>query len=103
MAHGWASLRSLRHGFACGLALWICSLHAGCGNPVAPPEPDAKVHLKKVLELYKLYVERNRQGPPSAEALKEFGKKLTPQERDERMIGEDLEASSRRPATNSHM
>ena len=91
MAHAWGLARSMRRSAACSLALWMIWLLAGCGPPVAPPEPDAKVHLKKLMELYKLYVERKQQGPPNADALKEFGKSLTPEDRDVRMIGEDVE------------
>jgi hypothetical protein len=36
-------------------------------------------------------VEKNKKGPPNEQALRAFGQKLSPQERDEYMIGDDLE------------
>ncbi|HKB05195.1 MAG TPA: hypothetical protein VKD90_23425 [Gemmataceae bacterium] len=76
---------------ACAVVVSVGAL-PGCGPPEAPPEPEAKVRLQKVLRLYQVYVERNKKGPPDAQALKAFGQKLTPQERDEYLIGDDLES-----------
>jgi hypothetical protein len=73
----------------------------GCGGPaVAPPEPDAKVRLTKLLRLYQVYVERNKKGPPSEETLREFGRKLTAKERDEYLIGDDLDSIFTSPRDN---
>jgi hypothetical protein len=91
MSPGQFALRLQRLGlfvFVLGIG---CALVAGCGPAVAPAEPDAKINLKKVLALYQAFVERNRKGPASQQELVEFGKKLTPQERDAYLIGEDLE------------
>lgn len=73
-------------------ATCVLALVPGCGDPEAPPEPEAKVRLQKLLRLYIAYADRNRQGPPDAQALTAFGHKLTAQERDELMIGDDLES-----------
>jgi hypothetical protein len=64
---------------------------SGCG-PNIKPEPDAKARLTKVLRLYQKYVETNKKGPPDEAALREFGQKLTPKEREDYLIGDDLES-----------
>lgn len=71
--------------------LWLL-LFLGCGPKVAPPEPDAKVRLKKILQLYQVYFDKNKKGPPNEQALREFGQKLSAKERDEFLIGEDLDS-----------
>jgi hypothetical protein len=63
----------------------------GCGRTVAPPEPEAKVRLTRLLRLYQLYVDRNKKGPAGEEALRDFGQKLTAKERDEYLLGDDLD------------
>jgi hypothetical protein len=63
----------------------------GCGPPAAKPEPDAKVRLTKILRLYQLYVDKNKKGPADESALREFGGTLTPEQRDESLIGDDLD------------
>jgi hypothetical protein len=95
----WTRLRTLELGLF-SLALAGLCLADGCSPAVAPPEPDAKVNLKKVLALYKAYVDRNRRGPASREELVAFGQKLTPQDRDVLMIGEDLEGIFVSPRDN---
>ena len=78
-------------------ALFVCATLAfsfaseGCGPVKAPPEPVAKVRLTKLLRLYQVYVEKNKSGPPDEPALLAFGQKLSAQERDEYLIGEDLD------------
>jgi hypothetical protein len=81
-----------------GLLLGL--MPAGCGRKVAPPEPEAKVRLTRLLRLYKAYVERNRNGPPNEQALKEFGQKLSSKERDEYLIGDDLDSIFTSPRDN---
>jgi hypothetical protein len=68
--------------------------------PAAQPEPEAKVRLRKVLQLYKVYVDKHRKGPPNEQALREFGQKLSSQERDEYMIGDDLDSIFTSPRDN---
>jgi hypothetical protein len=77
---------------ACAVASSVSLLGlVGCGPAKAPPEPEAKVRLAKLLRLYVAYAEKNRKGPPNEEALRAFGQKLTPQARDEYLIGDDLD------------
>ena len=70
----------------------LLSATAGCGGgAVAPTEPEAKQRLTSLLELYKLYCEKNKKGPANEQALRDFAKTLTPEERTSRKIGDDLE------------
>jgi hypothetical protein len=72
----------------------------GCGPKIAPPEPDAKVRLTKFLRVYQVYVAKHRKGPPSESALREFGQKLSAQQRDEYLIGDDLDSIFTSPRDN---
>lgn len=81
------------------LVLSLLSLGCGSGGK-APPEPEVKVRLTKLLRLYQVYVERNKKGPPNEKALRDFGQKLSAQERDEYLIGEDLESIFTSPRDN---
>jgi hypothetical protein len=56
--------------------------------------------ISKLANLYRLYVEKNRKGPPSEEALREFGQKLSETERADRRIGNDLEGIFTSPRDN---
>jgi hypothetical protein len=73
---------------------------SGCGSGRAPPEPEAKVRLTKVLRLYQVYADKNKKGPPNEQALREFGQKLSPKERDEYLIGDDLDNIFTSPRDN---
>ena len=95
-----ARSRLCGHLLICVGAAVSCSVSLGCGPKVAPPEPDAKVRLTKLLRLYQVYVAKNRKGPPGESALREFGQKLSAQQRDEYLIGEDLESIFTSPRDN---
>jgi len=96
LARCWSAVR---RAFVIGLVTAILGL--GCGGPsVAPPEPDAKVRLTKLLRLYQVYTDKNKKGPPNEEALREFGQKLTAKERDEYLIGDDLDSIFTSPRDN---
>jgi len=58
------------------------------------------VRLTKLLRLYQVYVTKNRKGPPGESALRELGQKLSSKERDEYLIGEDLENIFTSPRDN---
>jgi hypothetical protein len=85
---------------AVGITLLIGCGSLGCGRSSGKPEPDAKVRLTKVQRLYQKYVEKNRKGPPDEQALHDFGQKLTAKERDEYLIGDDLESIWTSPRDN---
>jgi hypothetical protein len=79
----------------------MCALAWGCQSySSGVTTTDASTRLSKLVNLYKAYVERNQKGPADKAALVEFGQKLTPQERDEYMIGDDLETIFISPRDN---
>ena len=89
-AGGWSA--------GCGLVLsgWLvvfsCLTSAGCTSSAgSASQADAKERIWQLFRVYKAYVERNKKGPPDEQSLREFGARLSPQERDEAMIGDDLE------------
>jgi hypothetical protein len=100
-----ARIRNRRIGGGVGLGVVVVLVIAGyflfLKKPaVAYTEPEAKVRLTKVLSLYKLYVDKHKKGPPNEQALRELGQKLSPQERDEYLIGDDLDSIFISPRDN---
>jgi hypothetical protein len=84
-----------RRWLSLGCVALLAAISLGCRSQGSGnTETDAKVRLTQVLRLY------NQQGPASEAALREFGQKLTPQERDEYLIGEDLESIFTSPRDN---
>jgi hypothetical protein len=90
MAHPERASRICRAVLAGWVAVWLGCPGLGCSRQ-APADPEAKVRLTKVLRLYQVYVEKNKKGPPSEETLRDFGRKLSAKERDEYLIGDDLD------------
>ena len=78
----------------------LCATLTGCGSSAPPPAPDVEGRIGKLFRLYQAYVQKNQKGPPSEEALREFGQKLTAKEREEFSIGEDLETIFTSPRDN---
>jgi hypothetical protein len=86
---------------ALALALTMCVLALGCGSSQATgSQPDVQDRLKKLFNLYKAYVDKNQKGPPSEQALREFGQSLSPQERADKLIPDDLESIFTSPRDN---
>ena len=86
---------------ACWGVVFLSCWCFGCGGGGgAASEPDAKVRLTKLLRLYQVYVEKNKKGPPSEQALREFGQKMSSKERDEYLIGDDLDSIFTSPRDN---
>jgi hypothetical protein len=71
--------------------LLACACAGGCTGTGQYQEPETKAHLGKLLKLYQTYVQKNKSGPPDEQALRDFGKKLTAKERDEYLIGDDID------------
>ena len=66
---------------------------SGCNDPTAGyTETEAKNRLTRLLRLYQLHVEKTKKGPASEQELREFAKQLTAKERDDYLIGEDVES-----------
>jgi hypothetical protein len=83
------------------LALSLCIASSGCGSgPSSTAHPDVEDRLKKLLNLYRAYVEKNQKGPPNEQALREFGQKLPAEERSARQIGDDFETIFTSPRDN---
>jgi len=77
---------------SCFAALSACLALGGCGGAaVAPPKVDAQERVAKVMYLIRAYVDKNQKAPPNEQALRDFGAKLTPEERSAYLIGDDLE------------
>jgi hypothetical protein len=65
---------------------------AGCGSSSASSaQPDGKERISRLFNLYRAYCDAKGKGPPSEQALKEFGQKLPAKDRADRLIGDDLE------------
>jgi hypothetical protein len=70
----------------------LLSVISGCGGSAAvSAEPEAKQRLTGLFQLYKFYCEKNKKAPANEQALRDFAKTLTPEERTSRKIGDDLE------------
>ncbi len=81
----------------CALSLLI----AGCRSKTeAGGEPEAKVRLARLLRLYRAYADKHGKGPPTDAALREFGGKLSSKDRDELLIGDDLDSIFVSPRDN---
>lgn len=78
----------------------LCLVFAGCPSQTAAPVSDVQTRLSHLMNLYRFYVEKNQKGPASEEALREFGQKLSPEERANRLIGDDLENIFTSPRDN---
>jgi hypothetical protein len=93
-----------RRAFVCGwFAIAAVGLIAGgssgCGRTPAA-EPDVKQRLTQVLRLYTAYIEKNKKPPASEQALRDFGKKLTPPEREGYLLGDDFDTIFTSPRDN---
>jgi hypothetical protein len=74
---------------------------SGCGNGSAGyTETEAKTRLTKLLRLYQLHVDKKKKAPASEQELRDFAKQLTAKEREDYLIGEDLEGIFVSPRDN---
>ena len=100
MAGRWLALTALRTPVFALAAFLLLPGASGCGRGGGTTEPEAKVRLTRLLRLYQLYAEKNKKGPPDEQALRAFGQKLSPKERDEYLIGDDLDGIFTSPRDN---
>jgi len=78
----------------CCLLIVLCEILPGCssgGNDVRA-DSEGKTRITQLKQLYKAYVDRNKKGPADEAALREFGSKLTAEERASYLIGDDIDA-----------
>src|SRR5262245_30777771 len=54
-------------------------------------ETEGKTRLTRLLRLYQLFVSKKKKPPASEQELRDMAKQLTPQEREDFLIGDDLE------------
>lgn len=78
-----------------GVPLLVCAFMPclGCGGRGTPTtDPDAKLRLGKLLDLYEDYANTNRRPPPDEKAFKDYVAKLPKAKKDQLQLGDDLEA-----------
>jgi len=80
----------------------LCCWPLGCrGKGVAPSnDPEVKQRLEKLFRLYRAYVDRHKKGPPNEEALRQFGQTMSAKEKDEHLIGDDVDRLFTSPRDN---
>lgn len=90
---------------ACALA-WLffllgLAVQLGCNRSgAAPPKPDVQDRLGKLFNLYRAYTDKHQKPPSNEEALRSFATKLTAEDREARLIGDDLEGIFTSPRDN---
>ena len=78
----------------------LMSTAIGCGASAPPPKPDVQDRLAKLFNLYRAYTDKNQKPPANEQALKDFAAKLSPTERADRLIGDDVEGIFTSPRDN---
>jgi hypothetical protein len=93
---------SLRTGKQCAVICAILMLAGptACDRGAVKPVSDAQDRLSKLMNLYRFYSDKNQKPPTNEEALREFGQKLSPQERADHLIGDDLDGIFLSPRDN---
>jgi len=82
----------VRSASVAGCVLLSLGLLAGCGGAGArPKESDAKERITQLVRLYKAYFERNKKGPPDEQSLRDFGQKLTSEEKTGYIISDEID------------
>src|SRR5262245_10471682 len=65
---------------------------AGCGGGGSSGSADdGRTRINNLFHLYKAYTEQNKKGPADEQALSDFGKKLTPEQRASYIIPDDID------------
>lgn len=88
-----------------GLRLWrveiglvaICvlllPLFVGCpGGTASGNNDEGRTRINNLFHLFKAYTERNKKGPPDEQSLRDFGTKLTAEERASYIIPDDIDS-----------
>ena len=73
----------------------------GCGGGAAHgASEDGRTRINNLFHLYKAYTEQNKKGPPDEQALRDYGKKLTAEQRAGYIIPEDIDSLFTSPRDN---
>jgi hypothetical protein len=79
----------------------LCVSLPGCGGgDDVKSDSEGKARITHLFRLYKAYVEKNKKGPPNEQALRDFGAKLTAEERASYLIGDEIEGLFTSPRDN---
>jgi len=100
MLWAWPSLRRGKHCASVCAILTLLLVAPACNRNAVKPVSDAQDRLSKLMNLYRCYTDKNQKPPATEEALREFGQKLSPQDRADRLIGDDLESIFLSPRDN---
>lgn len=75
------------------LVIVLCGILLGCdsGGKDVRSDSDGKTRITQLLRLYKAYYDRNKKGPADEQTLREFGNKLTTEERASFLISDDID------------
>jgi hypothetical protein len=83
------------------LAFLLAGLELGCNNGSSGvTETEGKTRLTRLLRLYQVYVDKKKKGPANEQDLRDLAQKLTPQEREDFLIGDDLQGIFISPRDN---
>jgi hypothetical protein len=73
------------------VSVLACTL--GCRKaPVGTTDPEAKLRLERVMEVYRLYADQYKKSPPNEQALKEFIRKLPKEQKDSLKLSDDIDS-----------
>lgn len=71
-------------------AVFLIGCDSGGGKDIKS-DSEGKTRVTQLLRLYKAYYDRNKKGPPDEQTLREFGNKLTAEERASFLISDDID------------
>jgi hypothetical protein len=93
MAEPWFLSDRSRALLGLGILVLICSCTSGCGGRrVGTTDPEAKLRLERLLEVYQLYADQKQKAPPNEQALKEFIRKLPKEHKEALNLGDDVDS-----------
>ncbi len=76
-----------------GLLVLLCGGLVGCrSQPTGTTDPEAKLRLERIRELFQMYADQKQKGPPNEQAFKDFIRKLPQDQRDPMEIGDDVDS-----------
>jgi hypothetical protein len=65
----------------------------GCGTqPTGTTDPEAKLRLERIRELFQMYADQKQKGPPNEQAFKDFIRQLPRDQREPLGVGDDVDS-----------